>query len=159
MSELSPDNNLRPSQRLGRISARTGKPIMDKQTLKLAPVTSSEDVFHAAERTAEFYDHIRAHYRKSRRAPVEILAEIKLLLMDGTVYDSGDAKVLNVSPSGALLGNVILPKKCYPVEQFRLELVMKSGDYEGIGIEARPVRFEHEHSGIGIEFEEIFVSA
>ena len=159
MSEPTPDTNLRPSQRIGRISARTGKPIMDNQTLKLAPVTSSGDVFHAAERSVEFFDHIRAHYRKSRRAPVEILAEIKLLLMDGTVYDSGDAKVLNVSPSGALLGNVILPKKSYPVEQFRLELVMKSGDYEGIGIEARPVRFEHEHGGIGIEFEEIFVSA
>jgi hypothetical protein len=154
------DPNLRPSQRLGRISARTGKPITDKDTLKLAPITpSNEDVFHAAERSAEFYDHIRAHYRKSRRAPVEINAAIKLLLMDGTVYDSGTAKVLNVSPSGALLGNVKLPGDCYPVSQFRLEIVMKGGDYEGIGIEARPVRFEHDHNGIGIEFEEIFVSA
>jgi hypothetical protein len=152
-------DNLRPSQRLGRISARTGKPIKDKETLKLAPISSSVDVFHAAERSAEFYDHIRAHYRKSRRAPVQIVANIKLILMDGTVYDSGEAKVLNVSPSGALLGNVKLPKNNYPVAQFRLEIVMKSGDYEGIGIEARPVRFEHEHSGIGIEFEEIFVSA
>ena len=67
--------------------------------------------------------------------------------------------VLNVSPSGAMLGNVQLPKECYPVRAFKLEIVMKSGDYEGIGIEARPIRFEHDHDGLGVEFEEIFVSA
>src|SRR5471032_2800471 len=110
----------RPSKRLGRISARTGKPIQDSGTLKLKAIPANDDVFHAAERSEEFYDHLRAHYRKSRRAPVEIAATIKLLLMDGTTYDLGTATVLNVSPSGAMLGGVTLPKDSYPVSPFKL---------------------------------------
>src|SRR6185295_13986427 len=63
----------RSSKRLGRISARTGKPIADSGTLRLAAMPApNDDVFHAAERSAEFFDHLRAHYRKSRRAPVNI---------------------------------------------------------------------------------------
>ncbi len=148
----------RISKRLGRISARTGKPIADTGLkLKAIPVPD-DDVFHAAERSADFFDHLRAHYRKARRAPVKIDANIKVLLMDGSVYDCGSATVLNVSPSGAMLGDVKLPKDSYPVRAFKLEIVMKGGDYEGIGIEARPIRFEHEFEGLGVEFEEIFVS-
>jgi hypothetical protein len=158
--ESSDSKEKRSSKRLGRISARTGKPIADSGTLRLAAMPApNDDVFHAAERSAEFFDHLRAHYRKSRRAPVNIGAAIKILLMDGTLYDVGSATVLNVSPSGAMLGDVQLPRECYPVCAFKLEIVMKGGDYEGIGIEARPIRFEHEHAGLGVEFEEIFVSA
>jgi hypothetical protein len=157
MSDSSSER--KSSKRLGRISARTGKPITDSGTLKLKAISvPDDDVFHAAERSAEFFDHLRAHYRKSRRAPVKIDATIKVLMMDGTIYDCGQATVLNVSPSGAMLGDVRLPRDSYPVSPFKLEIVMQGGDYEGIGIEARPIRFEHEFTGLGVEFEEIFVS-
>jgi hypothetical protein len=132
------------SQRAGRISAKTGKPIEKKN--------------RQAERAAEFYDHLKGHYRQSNRAPVAIPADIKLLTSDGKVFDAGTATVMNVSPSGALLGDIKLPKNCYPAEPFTLEVVMKGGDYEGIGIEALPVRFEHEFRGIGVKFLEIFVA-
>ncbi|HYG76247.1 MAG TPA: hypothetical protein VEK08_14680 [Planctomycetota bacterium] len=150
-----------PSQRLARISARTGKPLQDDLPAVAVPKKKSErseSVFNAAERAAEFYDHLRAHYRKAKRVPVAIDADLKILLADGTVVDSGSAVVMNVSPSGALLGKVKLGKNSYPVRPFKIELVMKGGDYEGIGIEARPIRFEHEHEGIGVRFVEIFVA-
>jgi hypothetical protein len=152
--------NLRPSQRLCRISARTGK-IIDEAAITPPPPKAkgkSDSVFHAAERAAEFYDHLRAHYRESKRVPVEIEASIKVLLLDGTVCDAGSAVVLNVSPSGALLGKVRLTRGQWPVQPFKLEMIMKSGDYEGIGIEAKPMRFEHAFGGIGVKFEEIFVA-
>ena len=136
------------SQRLGRISAKTGKPIEKK----------NKEVFQAAERAAEFYDHLKGHYRQTKRAPVAIPADIKLLTGDGKVFDAGTAMVMNVSPSGALLGDIKLPKNCYPAEPFTMEVVMKGGDYDGIGIEALPVRFEHEYRGIGVKFLEIFVA-
>jgi hypothetical protein len=148
----------RPSQRMGRISARTGKPVDPAPQKKPSKKSTGENVFHAADRTAEFYDHLQAHYRQSKRAPSEIEAQIKLVMLDGTVFDFGSAKVLNISPSGALLGNVKLPKNCYPVPPFKLEIVMKGGDYDGIGIEAAPIRFEHEHGGLGVKFLEIFVA-
>jgi hypothetical protein len=121
-----------------------------------APLPS---VFHAAERVAEFFDHLRAHYRETRRASVEIGAEIRLIMDDGGVYDQGTAVIRNISPSGALLSDIRLPKDSYPVSNFSLEIVMKEGEYEGIGIHARPVRFSQKRNGLGVRFEEIFVAA
>jgi len=146
---------LRPSKRMARISARTGKSVVSQDAV--AP--ASKEIFKAAGRAAEFFDHLRVHYRETRRTAVEIPAQIKLLLKDGTVYDAGAATVLNISPSGALLGAIRLPKNSYPAGPFKLELLLLSEDYEGIGIEARPVRFEFEKGGIGVKFDEIFVTA
>ena len=145
--------DLKPSQRLARISARTGKPL-DKAAPKDDP-----SVFRAAGRSAEFFDHLRVHYRETRRTDVDIDAAIKVILKDGAVWDAGTAKVINISPSGALLAELRTAKKTYPVTPFKLELVLKGGDYDGIGIEARPVRFEFERGGLGVKFDEIFVTA
>lgn len=153
MPKGNPDE-LRPSQRMARISARTGKPV-DAQTPE---VSKKSDVFKAAERAAEFFDHLRVHYRETRRTDVEITAQLKVILKDGTVHDVGTATVLNISPSGALLGRVKLGKGGYPTAPFKLELLLDNADYQGIGIEARPVRFEFEKGGIGVKFDEIFVS-
>jgi hypothetical protein len=67
--------------------------------------------------------------------------------------------VKNISPSGALLTNVQLPRGTFPVAPFRFEILMQGGDYEGIGLEAVPVRFEHAQGGVGVKFAEIFVTA
>jgi hypothetical protein len=121
--------------------------------------TPLPSVFQAAERAAEFFDHLRAHYRETRRASVEIGADVRLIMDDGQIYDQGTAVIRNISPSGALLSDVHLPKDSYPVTAFKLEIRMKGGEYEGIGIQARPVRFEHKKNGLGVKFEEIFVAA
>jgi hypothetical protein len=123
------------------------------------PQTPLPSVFQAAERAAEFFDHLRAHYRETRRSSVEIGADIRLVMDDGQIYDQGSAVIRNISPSGALLSDVRLPKDSYPVSAFKLEIRMKGGDYEGIGIQARPVRFEHKKNGLGVRFEEIYVAA
>lgn len=141
----------KPSQRLARISARTGKPFEEDQS-------TGKAVFQAAGRAAEFFDHLRTHYRETRRTSVEIRAKIKILLANGSVFDSGTANVKNISPSGALLADVKLPKGSYPIGPFRLEILMDGGDYEGIGLEAVPVRFEHQVHGLGVKFSEIFVT-
>ena len=155
---MSADAN-RPSQRLARVSARTGKPLPGGPSGDQARGPANSAVFQAAERAAEFFDHLRTHYRETRRTSVEIPARIKLLLENGSVYDAGRATVKNISPSGALLTNVRLPRACFPVAPFRFEVLMEGGDYEGIGIEAVPVRFEHAHGGVGVKFAEIFVTA
>jgi hypothetical protein len=116
-------------------------------------------VFRAAEQSAEFQDHLRAHYRETRRVAAEIGAEIRLLLNDGRLYDQGTAVIRNISPSGALLGDVHLPRDSFPAAAFRVELRLRGEPYEGIGIHARPVRFEPGLRGLGVQFEEIFVAA
>ena len=115
-------------------------------------------VFRAAEQSAEFFDHLRAHYRETRRTAVEIPCDVKVLLPDGTLFDTGNATVRNVSPSGALLSSLKLEKGCFPAAGFKLQLTLKSDDYQGIGIEASPVRIISELAGLGVKFDEIFVA-
>ncbi|HYF52376.1 MAG TPA: PilZ domain-containing protein [Planctomycetota bacterium] len=138
----------RTTKRAGRISARTGKPVVPEK--KLGPEWVDK-------RSAEFFSQLK-HQRQSKRTKVTVEASLKIMLKDGSVYDTGTCTVLNVSPSGALLGKMKLPKNSFPAQPFTLELVMKGGDFDGMGVEALPVRFEHEHGGIGVKFLEIFVA-
>jgi hypothetical protein len=126
-----------PVQRPGRIFARMGK-------------DGTEEGLR---------DRLRAHYRRMQRADVQIPARITLLLEDGTVYDAGTAIVTNVSPTGALLADVKLPRGSYPAKPFRLQIFIEHEDWEGIGLEAVPVRFEPKRCGIGVKYTQIFVAA
>jgi hypothetical protein len=153
------ENLNRPSRRLARISVRTGKPIAESHSNADAGARTDGAVFEAAERAAEFLDHVRTHYRETRRTDVSIPAQIRLLTESGALYDAGSATVRNISPSGALLADVKLPGLSYPVVPFTLEILMCGGEYSGIGLEAVPVRFEPKFHGIGIKYSEIFVAA
>ena len=115
-------------------------------------------VFRAAAQSAEFFDHLRAHYRETRRTMVEIPCEIKILRLNGELFDKGTGTVRDVSPSGAMIGALKLDKGCYPATGFKIHLTLKSDEYAGIGIEASPVRIISEQGGLGVRFDEIFVT-
>ena len=134
---------------LQEASARTARP---NDTARL-----TKQVFKAAADSAEFFDHLRAHYRDTRRTSVEIDCDVRLVLADGATFDSGTAVVKNVSPSGALIAGFKLSKGCFPAQSFKVMLKLKGGEYHGIGIEASPVRIVAD-GGLGVKFDEIFVS-
>jgi hypothetical protein len=115
-------------------------------------------IFSAAAKSAEFSDRIRCHYRETRRMPVEIPCSVELVLMDGTVFDSGTAVVRDVSPSGALLASFVLVFGSFPASLFKIRMVLNGEPYAGIGIEATPVRFAMGTHGVGVKFDEIFVA-
>ena len=166
----------RPSRRMGRISVRTGKeieageagagagaekepPPSGKTSKRISDRALRAKTFQAAAKSAEFLDHLRAHYRETRRTPVEITTRVKVLLEDGSVFAEGRATIKNVSPSGALLSDLNLNGGVYPTKKFKLELLLENPEYQGIGIEAVPIRFVPQDSGLGVKFEEIFVNA
>ena len=134
----SPGESETPGQRPGRSSERL--------------------IFKAAAKSPEFFDHLCAHYRETRRITVEIACDIRLVLSDGTLFDTGSAVVRNVSPSGALVSAIRLEKGCYPARPFKVVLILKNNEYKGINIEATPVRFTAEAAGLGVRFDEIFVN-
>lgn len=117
----------------------------------------SRVIFRAAEKSVEFFDHLRAHYRETRRTAVEIPCDIRIVLQDGSTFDTGTGTVENVSPSGALITRLKIATGCFPAGPFKLMLVLKNEDYKGIVVEAVPIRFAHEPAGIGVRFEEIAV--
>ena len=114
-------------------------------------------VFNAAVNSAEFFDHLRAHFRETRRTRVDIDCDLQLVLADGSVFDSGTANIRDFSPSGALIGGMKLPKGCYPAATFKVLITLKGGDYAGICIEATPVRLAMDMPGLGVRFDEIVV--
>jgi hypothetical protein len=119
---------------------------------------SDKLVFRAAEKSVEFFDHLRAHYRETRRTTVDIPCEINVLLQDGTVFDTGSGVVRDVSPSGALITGLKLQKGCLPAQGFKITLHLQGADYAGIGIGATPVRFAADPPGLGLKFDEVFVT-
>jgi hypothetical protein len=124
-----------------------------------APREGGRLVFRAAEKSVEFFDHLRAHYRETRRTAAEIPCDIRIVLADGTTYDTGTGIVRDVSPSGALIAGLKLAGGSFPAAAFKVALVLKSPEYNGIAIEASPVRFSHDPAGIGVKFDEISVHA
>ena len=116
-------------------------------------------VFRAAGRMEEFFDKLQAHYRECKRKELDATAELRIVLEDGSVFDTGTALVRNVSATGALLVKIDLAKGAYPSKSFTLELNLTSGGYQGIAFKATPVRFVPEQGGIGVKFDEIYVSA
>lgn len=116
-------------------------------------------VFRAAGRIEEFFDKLQAHYRECKRKDIGVEASLKICLDDGTVFDTGSAHVRNVSATGALLVDIKLAKGSYPSAGFYLDLSLTGGGYKGIAFKATPVRFVPEQSGIGVKFDEIYVSA
>ena len=117
----------------------------------------NKSVFKAAARSKEFFDHLQAHYRECKRRQVDVDADVKLILEDGSVFSTGTAKVKDVSPSGALLADLVLDKEGYPVGEFTIEMRMRSGNYDGIGFRCKPVRFVAEEKGVGVQFQEVYV--
>ena len=115
-------------------------------------------VFSAASKSVEFSDRMRSHCRETRRIPAEIPSSVELVLLDGTVYNTGNAVLRNISPSGALLASLELDRGNLPAALFKIRLVLKGDPYAGIGIEATPVRFAFGTHGIGVKFDEIFVA-
>ena len=116
-------------------------------------------VFRSAGRTEEFFDRLQAHYRECKRKDADAECDVRLVLEDGSEFDVGTARLKNVSPTGALLVDVKLSKGSYPAGAFMIEIRLRSGPYRGIGFRAEPVRFVPDKGGIGVRFEEIFVSS
>jgi hypothetical protein len=93
----------------------------------------------------------RVYQRNAPRMPVCIPAEVKVYLADGTFFDQGAALIRNLSSTGAFLAGLNLTRDCLPLQPFRFEIVLESGPWKGLLIDAVPVRFAGELS-FGVRF-------
>ena len=121
---------------------------------KPASNESARRPFVAAEKTAEFFDSLRAHYRKMKRRPVEIACRVRLLV-DDKLWDEGAGTVKDLSPSGALLTKLATKRDVLPIGPFRVRLELEGLDYDGIFLEGSPVRLVPEDRGIALTFTEV----
>lgn len=107
--------------------------------------------------SGERSDRRIAHFRQARRDGCNIPCEITITLRSGMNYDVGNAELTNISPHGALLANLQLQRCSLPLAPFKLTLRLRGKDYDGIRIEATPVRLPETGYSLGVRFDDLAV--
>ncbi|MFC1478964.1 hypothetical protein ACFL6F_00055 [Planctomycetota bacterium] len=131
---------------------------IDKGLSQVSTAAMEALIINVASIYPELIDRTTPHFREPKRRKVSMQANITLILDTGKEHDSGTAVIRNMSSTGALLADIKLKKKAYPVQSFAIHVRMKAQKYSGIGLICRPVRFAPEVGGIGVRFEEAFVT-
>jgi len=99
----------------------------------------------------------RRYLRRWSRKDVRILADVEILLRDGRRFTRGTAIVRNISLRGALIGRLVLRKRCLPAEWFRIRASFRTPKYRGIGALCRPIRFgQGEGFELAVEFDDFW---
>ena len=142
----------------GKKQKKTKKTQAVKDLSQISTAALEALVINVASIYPELIDRTTPHFREPKRRDVAIRADITVMLDSGKEHDSGTAVIRNMSSTGALLADVKLKKKSYPVKPFTIHVRMKAQKYSGIGLICRPVRFAPESGGIGVRFEEAFVT-
>jgi len=104
---------------------------------------------------AERTDHRVAHFRDAKRDPCKISCDVVIVLGNGLNYDTGTAHLSNLSPTGALLTELRLQRGSLPLAPFNLTLRLHGKHYDGVRIEATPVRLPAGGFSLGVQFDGI----
>lgn len=101
-------------------------------------------VYEVAEELGYDFSQIRRPFRRRYgRADVDVSADVSLVLDDGTVFDSGTAKVTNICEGGVFLTDVKLGKGSLPLKSFQLKVRIRAIDQmEGVTGTCELVRFD-----------------
>ena len=95
----------------------------------------------------------RIHRRRFERIPVDIPVYVKILMPDDTVFDEGRARMLDLSPVSALIGEFRLHKQVMPVTEFALGVEVLEGELSAAKVRARIARIVMENGvQMGVEF-------
>ena len=95
--------------------------ILNRDLKYSASEETKDRVFRAAEMLGYDFDTIRRPFKREHgRAEVNAPAEVTVTLEDGTVFDSGEAVVRNLSVGGALLTGMRLTRQVLPLQNFTI---------------------------------------
>jgi hypothetical protein len=80
--------------------------------------------------------------RKYFRRRIEIEADLRFHLRDGTLYDTGIGRLVDISLSGALLGEIQTLKQNIPIAPFTCAIAPKAEALKGVVLEGTVIRYE-----------------
>jgi hypothetical protein len=98
-----------------------------------------------------------AHFREARRDSCNIPCDVVVTLDNGLNFDSGTARIANVSPHGALLTHFNVNRGSLPLAPYALTLLLQGDQYRGIRIEATTVRIVAGGFSLGVSFNDLAV--
>lgn len=131
--------------------------ILDKDRNLKVPTEIIHRVFAMAKELGYDFSRIRGWRRREfERKDTHLKAEIKIHLKNGKLFDSGRATIKDISPKGALLKRIDLPKKVLPLEPFTIALRISQGRLKGIQAKGEIVRFKSNgYIAMGMRFLEV----
>lgn len=112
-------------------------------------------ILGADRKPAERADRRIAHFREAKRDRCKIPCSVSVQLNNGLSYDTGSAYLTDLSPTGALLTELRLQRGSLPLAPFNLTIRLHGARYDGIRIEATPVRLPASGFSLGVHFEGI----
>ncbi len=98
----------------------------------------------------------RDNKRKASRRLTCMKTDVWIYQENGSVIDSGEAVVRNISTTGALVTDLKLQSGAIPVKPFKIHLTLKVSGKGGVGVVCKPVRFTSD--GYGVRFEDFQVT-
>jgi len=144
------------TQRWGN-NTEVEKAAMPRDTQNETTIFNLTTMLGAARMPVERSDRRIAHFREARRDDCNISCDVTIVLRSGMNYDSGTAELSNFSPNGALLTDLRLQRSSLPLAPFKLTLRLRGKDYDGIRIEATPIRLPETGFSLGVRFDDLAV--
>jgi hypothetical protein len=122
-----------------------------------SPVNQFSSILGLDRLPSERTDHLHPHFRAARRSACYIRCDLQIVLADGSIFDTGSAILCNLSPTGALLTCMHLEGAVLPLARFTLSLKLRGNNYDGIRIDATPMRYGDDGFTIGVRFDDMAV--
>lgn len=153
-------NHQEIADRLG-LARSTVTKILNQLPNNRASTETIKKVFKTAREMGYDFSRLRnIHRRRADRRPVNLSATLKIQLLNNSLYDTGSARILNLSPYGALLTDIETGKKNLPLAPFHLTLTIVDGPLEGVSVECQVIRLLSKRNvEVGVNFTRIKAAA
>ena len=132
--------------------------ILCKDTRDSFSKETIEKVFRTARELGYLHpDLINSNRRDSDRRRISDPASIRIVVTGGSLFATGTAEVENISLSGLLLHSISTNNRVLPLEPYRIEVDVASGELAGFKAVCRPVRLSEQDGGltIAVRFESL----
>jgi hypothetical protein len=95
-----------------------------------------------------------SHQRRHPRRKVDLEIELVIKMEKGPFFNRGIARLIDLSLGGALIGELALPERYFPLDRHSIALRFREGPLADLVLPGRLVRFSHQPEGlaIGIDF-------
>ncbi len=120
---------------VNKILNRRSGPVFRNDTVK--------KVFQVAQELGYDLSRLKHHHRRNHpRRPIKVDAELSIYKKDGHLFDRGTAKITNLSLSGAMVSEVLLPQNALPVDPFVVRLNPRSRPLNEVELKGEIVRMD-----------------
>jgi len=144
------------SSKSGKLKAVSSR----KQAAKERKATSQKEVlrtlFEVIEHSYDSGESSASYLRTAERKTAQLKASLEITTEGGDVTDTGKGMLASISPTGALLTDIVLKQNGFPTTPFLIIIRMNSR--KGIEFVCRPDRFTRDPYGIGVKFEDVRIT-